>query len=96
MRYYSIWSVDYSGEVRMELALTLALKVSRKVAILALLDVTYFYISRKTRIDEKILLAFSESKHKTALETLDDIKDTKHCCAVIGYVSNSKIIIIKC
>ena len=44
MRYYSIWSVDYSGEVRMELALTLALKVSRKVGKLPLLDVTYFYV----------------------------------------------------
>ena len=44
MRYYSIWSVDYSGEVRMELALTLALKVSRKVTKLPLLDVAYFYV----------------------------------------------------
>ncbi len=48
MRYYSIWSADYSGEVRMELALTLALKVSRKVVKLALLEVSYFYVFPET------------------------------------------------
>ena len=71
MRYYSIWSVDYSGEVRMELALTLALKVSRKVAKLDCLMLHTFTFSRKSRPSEKIPRVVSESAHKTALETLD-------------------------
>lgn len=41
---YSIRSVDYSHDVRMELTLTLALEISRKVRKKLQLEVSYFHV----------------------------------------------------
>ena len=38
--------------------------------------------SRKIRPDQKVSLVFSESAHKTALETFDNVNALKFCCAV--------------